>query len=97
LKKQAENIETNTDYLMAAEDVQPTLKAIIIDDYDFRRRANKDGFIPLYTLRAACGYFEDGEVPEVEGWINASGHGFRPDPERHFAVHAKGDSMLVVP
>ena len=52
------------------------------------------GRIPLYTLRAACGYFEDDQVPEEEGWIDASGLGFTPDPKRHFAVHAKGDSML---
>ena len=48
----------------------------------------------MYTIRAACGYFEDGEIPEVEGWVDASGYGFRPDPEKHFVVHAKGDSML---
>ena len=29
-----------------------------------------------------------------EGWVDASGNGFTPDPKRHFAVHAKGDSML---
>lgn len=50
--------------------------------------------IPLFSLRAACGYFEDGEIPEEEGWIDASGNGFKPDAKRHFAVHAKGDSML---
>ena len=33
-------------------------------------------------------------MPEEEGWIDASGNGFTPDPKRHFAVHAKGDSML---
>lgn len=53
-----------------------------------------EGCVPLYTLRAACGYFEDGEVPEEEGWVDASGKGFTPDPKRYFAVHAKGDSML---
>lgn len=52
-----------------------------------------EGCIPLYTLRAACGYFEDGEVPEAEGWVDASGNGFKPDPKRHFAVYAKGNSM----
>ena len=66
----------------------------IIDIYEFRQQDNKEGFVPLYTLRAACGYFEDGEVPEEEGWVDASGNGFTPDPKRHFAVHAKGDSML---
>ena len=54
----------------------------------------REGCVPLYTLRAACGYFEGGEVPEEEGWVDASGNGFTPDPKRHFAVHAKGDSML---
>ena len=52
-----------------------------------------EGCVPLYTLRAACGYFDDGEVPEEEGWVDATGNGFTPDPKRHFAVHAKGDSM----
>lgn len=66
------------------EDIKITL---IHPDY-------QPGRIPLYTLRAACGYFEDGQVPEEEGWIDASGLGFTPDPKRHFAVHAKGDSML---
>ena len=65
----------------------------IIDIYEFRQQDNKEGFVPLYTLRAACGYFEDGEVPEEEGWVDASGNGFTPDPKRHFAVHAKGNSM----
>ena len=52
-----------------------------------------EGCVPLYTLRAACGYFEDGEKPEQEGWVEATGYGFTPDPERHFVVHAKGNSM----
>ncbi len=62
-------------------------KVIILPEY-------REGCIPLYTLRAACGYFEDGEVPEEEGWVDASGNGFSPDPKRHFVVHAKGNSML---
>ena len=62
-------------------------KVIILPEY-------REGCIPLYTLRAACGYFEDGEVPEEEGWVDASGNGFTPDPKRHFVIHAKGNSML---
>lgn len=53
-----------------------------------------EGCVPLYTLRAACGYFEDGEIPEEEGWIDVSGNGLKLDEKKHFAVHAKGDSML---
>lgn len=51
------------------------------------------GCVPLYSLRAACGYFESGGIPEVEGWLDATGNGFTPDPKRHFVIHAKGDSM----
>ena len=53
-----------------------------------------EGCVPLYTLRAACGYFENGETPEEEGWVDVSGNGFTPDPHKHFAVHARGNSML---
>lgn len=62
-------------------------KVIIFPEY-------REGCIPLYSLRAACGYFEDGEVPEEEGWVDASNNGFTPDPKRYFVVHAKGNSML---
>ena len=62
-------------------------KIIVLPEY-------QEGCVPLYTLRAACGYFEDGVVPEEEGWVDASGNSFTPDPKRHFAVHAKGNSML---
>jgi SOS-response transcriptional repressor LexA len=52
------------------------------------------GCVPLYSLRAACGYFESGGIPEAEGWLDATGKGFTPDLKRHFVIHAKGDSML---
>lgn len=53
----------------------------------------KPNCIPLYNMRAACGALADKEIPEVEGWVDASGHGFTPDKDRYFAVHAKGNSM----
>lgn len=52
------------------------------------------GCLPLYSLRAACGYFENGGIPEAEGWLDAIGRGFSPNPKRHFIIHAKGNSML---
>ena len=67
--------------------IEQTITPLVYPEY-------KPGRIPLYTLRAACGYFDEGQLPEEEGWIDASGLGFTPDPKRHFAVHAKGDSML---
>ncbi len=57
-------------------------------------KSYQPGSIPLYSLRAACGRFESEELPSAEGWIDASGHGFIPDPEKHFVIYAKGDSML---
>lgn len=54
----------------------------------------RSGYVPIYSLRAACGRFESNEVPEVEGWIDVSGLGFSPDKEKHFAIYAKGDSMM---
>ena len=55
--------------------------------------------IPLYTMKAACGCFasndfSDTEEPNIEGWVDASGHSFTPDNKKYFAVYAKGDSML---
>lgn len=54
----------------------------------------QEGCVPLFTLRAACGGFIGERLPEHKGWIHASGNGFTPNPKRHFAVYAKGDSML---
>ena len=52
------------------------------------------GAIPLYTVKAACGYFDTNEIPEQEGWLDLSGLGMKTDSHDYFVVHAKGDSML---
>jgi SOS-response transcriptional repressor LexA len=62
-------------------------KVIILPEY-------REGCIPLYTLSAACGAFEDEEKPETGEWIDVTGHGFTPDKDRYFVVQAKGESML---
>lgn len=88
-KYTARNLEATQEVIDNQEERQePAITPLHI--YDIYQ----PGRIPLYTLRAACGYFVEGEVPEPEGWINATGNGFTPDPKRHFAIHAKGDSML---
>ena len=69
------------------EQQKPTITPLYIHN------TYQPGRIPLYTLRAACSYHMDGELPEKEGWVDASGNGFTPDPKRHFAIHAKGNSM----
>ena len=52
------------------------------------------GAIPLYTVKAACGYFDTNEIPEQEGWLDLSHLGMKTDSQHFFVVHAKGDSML---
>jgi SOS-response transcriptional repressor LexA len=88
-KYTARNLEATQQVIEAQDEpeVKQTIIPLIHPEY-------KPGFIPLYTIRAACGYFGEGRLPEEEGWVDATGLGFTPDPQRHFAVHAKGDSML---
>lgn len=78
----------DSEYKTEEATIEPTITPLHIHD------TYQAGRIPLYTLRAACGYFDDGQLPEAEGWIDATGLGFTPDKDRYFAVHAKGDSML---
>lgn len=57
-------------------------------------RAKRDGFrtlLPQYTLRAAAGYFGNGEAVKPEGWVEADGVG-KLD-ERMFVCRAVGRSM----
>lgn len=51
--------------------------------------------LPVYPLRAECGYFDDcGKLQDedAEGWIDASGLG-RTLKDKMFVIHAEGDSM----
>lgn len=88
-KYTARNLEATQQVIESQEEQQEaTITPLHIHD------TYQPGRIPLYTLRAACGRFEDNELPVADGWVDASGHGFSPDKDRYFAVHAKGDSML---
>ena len=70
-------VETAQPWLVASEKVAQALR--------FRE------YLPLYSLRAACGKFGDGEAVECEGWVKVEGCG-RLD-ERMFVVRASGRSM----
>ena len=48
-------------------------------------------FLPLYSLRAACGYFGEGEDVEELGWIRVDNMGKLN--RNMFVVKASGDSM----
>ena len=69
---------------------EPQLKLVAFDDERVKREAFRT-LLPLYTLRAAAGYFGEGEAVEPEGWIEADGVG-KLD-ERMFVCRAVGRSM----
>jgi len=48
-------------------------------------------WLPLYSLRAACGKFGEEELVEPQGWVEV--FGVRRRNENLFAVQAEGDSM----
>ena len=73
----------------AMNDTQEAAEPITINPF----QNYHDGCVPLYNLKAACGCFEQNEEPDIEGWFDVRGHGFTPNPSRHFAVYAKGNSM----
>ena len=75
--------------LMPQLDSSATFHLRVFSDYVLGR-------IPLYSISAACGYFCNGVIPEVEGWIDASGLGFTPNKNNHFVVHAKGYPMFQI-
>jgi SOS-response transcriptional repressor LexA len=69
---------------------EPQLRLISLEDKRVEREAFKS-LLPLYTLKAAAGYFGSGEAVEPEGWIEADNVG-RID-ERMFVCRAVGRSM----
>ncbi len=69
---------------------EPQLRLISLDDERVKREAFKT-LLPLYSLKAAAGYFGAGEAVEPEGWIEAEDLG-RLD-ERMFVCRAVGRSM----
>lgn len=49
-------------------------------------------FLPLYSIKAACGYFGDGDIVEEEGWVRVEGLGRLN--RNMYVVKAVGDSMM---
>ena len=69
---------------------EPQLTLVGLDDDRVEREAFET-LLPLYSLKAAAGYFGDGEAVEPEGWIGVDGIG-RLD-KRMFVCRAVGHSM----
>lgn len=74
----------------------PTVHLIIVSSSDIPEEKRYNQYLPVYSVRAACGSFEDNEsIPEdeAEGWIDVSGTQIKAK-EGLFIVHAIGESML---
>ena len=69
---------------------EPQLTLISLEDERVKRQAYKT-LLPLYSLKAAAGYFGHADAVEPEGWVEADGVG-RLD-ERMFVCQAVGRSM----
>ena len=68
------------------EDVQEArIEPIVNDDVKYI------DFLPVYSLKAACGYFGEGEEVNEEGWIQTEGVGKLN--RNMFVVQATGHSM----
>lgn len=68
----------------------PQLRLVSLDDARLRREKFRT-LLPLYSLKAAAGYFGSGEAVEPEAWIEAEGVG--PLDDRMFVARAVGRSM----
>ncbi len=79
--------------LNSAVAVEPASRQLELISFDDARVA-KEKFktlLPLYSLKAAAGYFGNGEAVEPEGWVDASGVGRLDD--QMFVARAMGRSM----
>ena len=68
----------------------PQLRLIPLEDTRVRREAFKT-LLPLYSLKAAAGYFGSGEAVEPEAWVEAGQLGRLDD--QMFVARAVGHSM----
>ena len=69
---------------------EPQLRLISLEDERVKREALKT-MLPLYSLKAAAGYFGSAEPVEPESWVEADGLG--KIDERMFVCRAVGRSM----
>jgi SOS-response transcriptional repressor LexA len=69
---------------------EPQLHLISLEDERVKREAFKS-MLPLYSLKAAAGYFGSAEPVEPESWVGADGLG--QIDERMFVCRAVGRSM----
>lgn len=64
---------------------EPRIESVVADNVKYV------DFLPFYSIKAACGYFGDGDEADVLGWIHVDGIGKLN--RNMFVVKAIGDSM----
>lgn len=89
-----------SDYLKKVIPVQKTSKQandiitqspFIVIHKEINEKYQWVSYLPFFEMRAACGYFGDGELVEPSGWINVSNMGHLN--RNMFVVRASGNSM----
>jgi uncharacterized protein len=75
---------------LAVSPPEKQLKIVSLEDYRVKKEAFKS-LLPVYTLKAAAGYFGNGEAIEPLGWVEVKGFGTLDD--RMFVAQAVGRSM----
>lgn len=79
------NIDTSLLEQNSNDDV-PRLESDVNDDVKYV------DFLPVFSIKAACGYFGEGEIVENTGWMKVYGIGKKLN-RNMFIVKAKGHSM----
>jgi SOS-response transcriptional repressor LexA len=69
---------------------EPQLRIVSLEDERVKRERFKT-LLPLFTLKAAAGYFGNGDAVEPEGWVETDG--IDKLDERMFVARAVGRSM----
>ena len=77
--------------LLAVTDTEEVIEDGIRIESDVNEGAKFIDFLPLYSIRAACGYFGEGENVAEEGWVRVDGLGRLN--RNMYVVQAAGDSM----
>jgi type III restriction enzyme len=88
----ARGVKSLAEFADALVAVRPDLQLKLVSLEDARvKRDRFKTLLPLYSLKAAAGYFGNGEAVEPEAWVEAKGVGKLDD--RMFVCRANGRSM----
>ena len=91
-ESELKSIFSSDKQIEAAEEPDEIENAIMINLYNDENKAVDGRYIPLYSIRAACGKFLYNEDAEIIGWVDADEYNL-PNGENYFIVQAKGHSM----